>query len=301
MHGDVDRLARSLERVDQLRGHAAGIGDRHARVPAQHLDVRHRAQALRHVGDAARREHERVAAGQDHLPDAGIGGDVGDRPVERLAGKGGRPRGPHRLAAEAEAAVDRADVRELQQHAVGIAVHHAGDGREALVADGIGQLFGRLLQLAHIGHELPRDRVGGVASVDQRQHVGRDGHRVALGDALQRRRLASRRQARVGQLGDRPQRLCVLLHASVARCHPWRFRYPSEPICPVSSPPQACQLRGPSTCSAAACFGTGGRATSRSSPTPCRARRDRCNARTLRNGAVVFSLSASSDLAPRGT
>ena len=58
---------------------------------------------------------------------AGVGGDVGERGVEGLVRQRLRTAGPHHLAPEAEAAVDRADVRELEQHAVGIAVHDAGD------------------------------------------------------------------------------------------------------------------------------------------------------------------------------
>ena len=47
---------------------------------------------------------------------------------------------PDHLAAEAEPAIDRADVHQLEQHAVGIAMHDARDRRMRVIADRIGAL-----------------------------------------------------------------------------------------------------------------------------------------------------------------
>ena len=179
---------------------ALGRHHRHAGVPAQHLDVRDGAEPSRHLADAARRQHEGIAAGEDHLPDARIAGDVGERGVERLAAERLRAAGADRLAAEAEAAVDRADVGELQQHAVGVAVHDAGGAGEAFVADRVGEFFGAMLQLAGVGHELAGDRIVRVGAIDQRGHGRRDGDGVAGGHRLQRDGIRRGHEARRLQL-----------------------------------------------------------------------------------------------------
>src|SRR5258707_236032 len=80
-----------------------------------------------------------------------------------LGGRERRPAAwPDLLAPEAEPAIDRADVHELQQHAVGIAVHDAGDRAVCVVADRIGALRRRGHELSRIGHELACDRVARI-------------------------------------------------------------------------------------------------------------------------------------------
>jgi len=63
------------------------------------------------------------------------------------------------LAAEAEAAVHRADQQRLQQRAVGVAVHDALHGGVGVVADRVGQLVRRGRKLRRVGDELTPDRV----------------------------------------------------------------------------------------------------------------------------------------------
>ena len=69
------------------------------------------------------------------------GGD-GAIDVERLAIGGirqcGRLARPDHFAAKAEPAIHRADMYQLEQHAIGIAVDDAGNGRMRVVADRIG-------------------------------------------------------------------------------------------------------------------------------------------------------------------
>src|SRR5436853_467161 len=93
------------------------------------------------------REHERVAAGEDHLPDVRRAGDIAECRGECFAGQRLRAAGAHDLAPEAEAAVDRADVRQLQENAVAIALYDAGYGRQALLAQRVRALLRPLLQL----------------------------------------------------------------------------------------------------------------------------------------------------------
>ena len=91
--------------------------------------------------------------------------------VERGAIGGLRQRGrlarSDHFAAKTEAAIHRADVHQLEQHPVGIAMHDAGDRRMRVVADRIGVFAWRAHQFQRARNELPRDRIVGVFAVDQ--------------------------------------------------------------------------------------------------------------------------------------
>ena len=186
MHGEPQRRAARLQRCHQLVGDARGIDDRHAAMDADHADMVDGVERRDQLGQPPRRQHQRIAAGQDHFPDLRPRLDVGDGGVE-LVGRQRLAARPDLLAAEAEAAIDRADMQRLQQHAVGIAMHDALDRRARLVADRVGQLLGRDLGLGDARHELARDRIGRIGAVDQPQHLGRDGDRHRLGGLRQPR------------------------------------------------------------------------------------------------------------------
>jgi len=157
-----------------------GSDDRHAAVDADDGDVADGIEGRDQRRQPAWRQHQRVAAGQDHFPDFGVCADVVERRVQfgvaqRLAAW------PYFFSAEAEAAIDRAGMQWLQQNAVGIAVHDAFDRRAGLVADRVGEFLGRDHGLGGRRHELARDRIAGdVAPVDQRQHFGRERDRHGL-------------------------------------------------------------------------------------------------------------------------
>ena len=163
----------------------------------------------------ARRQQEGIAAGDDHLPDLRPGADVVERRLE-LGRRQAVAAGPDLLAAEAEAAIDRAGMARLQQHAIGIAVDDALDRRKPPVADGIRALLRRRVQLGRIGHELAGDGIGGIARLDQRRHVRRDrdgealGHRRELGLARLRHQPARAARARpAGAACGWPIALCA--------------------------------------------------------------------------------------------
>ena len=193
MHAQPERGARGLQGRDKRVVDPRGLDDRHAAVDADHRDMRHRIERLDQRGQAARRQHQRIAAGQDDFPDFLTRTDIGQRGVEfgvvqRLAAR------PYFFSAKAEAAIDRTGMQRLQQHAVGIAVDDALHRRARLVADRIGELFRRDPGLGGRGHKLARDRVvWHIAPVDQRQHFGRQRDRHGL---------RRRREQRVGQ--DQP-------------------------------------------------------------------------------------------------
>ena len=131
------------QRRRQLVRHAAGIGDRDAGVDADDLDMRDRRQRRDDLAEPARRQHQRIAAGQDHLADRRAGARASRR--RRASSASGQHAAVRAdmLAAETEAAIDRADEQRLEQRAVGIAMHDALDRRQRVVGDRIGALVRR--------------------------------------------------------------------------------------------------------------------------------------------------------------
>ena len=109
---------------------------------------------------AAGREDQRVAAGEDDFADFRVGGDIGVG-----GGQFGIAQqaaiGADLFAAEAEAAIDRAGEQGLEQRPVRIAVDDAGDGGERFVGDRVRIFVRGGDQLGGIGDELQADRIGG--------------------------------------------------------------------------------------------------------------------------------------------
>ena len=90
-------------------------------------------------------------------------------------------------------------MRRLQQHAVGIAVDDALERREGLVADRIGALLGRFLQLGRVGNELLADRIIGMR--DQCRHRRRNGDGKAAGDGFDFGQACHIDQPQIGEIG----------------------------------------------------------------------------------------------------
>ena len=138
MQHHVGALARRLECTNECGRNPVRRHHRHAAVHAHDLDVLDRTQRAHDFAQPPRRQDQRIAAGQDDLPDVGMRADV----IERRRQRGARQRlpaaRPDHLAAEAEPAIDRTHVHELEQYAVGIAMHDAFDRTVRVVADRIG-------------------------------------------------------------------------------------------------------------------------------------------------------------------
>ena len=179
----VGRLAGRLERADELGRDPVRLDHRHAGVHADDLHMRHRRQRLDDLAEPPRRQHQRIAAGEDDLPDFGMRADV----VERRVELGARERGPapDHLAAEAEPAIDRADVDRLEQHAIGIAVHDALDRAVGVVADRIGALLRPRVELGRVRHELARDRIVRIGRIDELDDLRGERQRIAGGDPFE--------------------------------------------------------------------------------------------------------------------
>src|SRR5262245_38381870 len=83
--GDVERCRGLLyvgEHVDERRVDRLGIDDRDPGVNAQDLDVCNGAQPLQYGPQATCRECQRIAAGEDDLPDLRVVGDVVEGRIE---------------------------------------------------------------------------------------------------------------------------------------------------------------------------------------------------------------------------
>ena len=109
-----------------------------------------------------------------------------------------------RLAPKTKTAVDGTDGQQLQEHAVGIAMHEPRQRRMDVVADRIGAFLRRDRRFAKIGDKLSRNRILRIVAVDQRHDLRRNGDAVALRHLIETVDLAH--EARVNQIGDRGQR-----------------------------------------------------------------------------------------------
>ena len=131
-------------------------------------------------------QRQRVAAGQDHLADFSMAGDV----VERRLQRGARIAAPdrrQRFLAEAEPAVDGALVGRKQQHPVGMAMRQARHRTIGMVADRVVELAIRLHQLVGRRDDLRPDRIVRIVPVDQVE-IGLWRAHLVVGRRLHRRR-----------------------------------------------------------------------------------------------------------------
>jgi hypothetical protein len=77
----IGRLAAGLQGRDERLVNALRLHHRHAGVESDDLDVIDGGKPLHDLGQAARREDQRVAAGEDDLPDLRMVRDIGESPV----------------------------------------------------------------------------------------------------------------------------------------------------------------------------------------------------------------------------
>src|SRR5262249_15709931 len=90
------------------------------------------------------------------------------------------------LATEAEPAVDRADVGELEQRAIGVAMNDATKRAVPPVTDRVGGFLPARVELGCRRHELARGWIVWIGCVDQLGNGRRDRDGVLRGNALQR-------------------------------------------------------------------------------------------------------------------
>ena len=153
-------------------------------------------------GDPARRQHERVAAGDDDLPDLRPLRDIAERAVERRRVE--QSRGPCRRLRGGS----RSGNRPGRARSASAARGRDSDGRgrgsaTSVVANRVSLVVARRVKFRRAWHELRRDRIGGVGGIDQRRHVVGNGDRKLCGDPAELRRAAPARRGRV-----RPDHRC---------------------------------------------------------------------------------------------
>ena len=117
------------------------------------------------VREPSRRQGQRIAAGEDHFPDSGLVRDIAHRGGKRLRCKMHRTVWPDDRAAKAEPAIDRTDVQQFQERAIGVAVDNAFDRAECEIAGRIGHFVWPLGELGQIRNELAGNRIGGIGAV----------------------------------------------------------------------------------------------------------------------------------------
>lgn len=113
MQRHIDRLAARLQRghkrcVDLLR-----IDDWNAGVEADDLDVIDGSKPGQQFFETPGRQNQRIAAGEDHLPDLRMGADIVESGIEFAGIQRTHTLRTDHLAAKAESAIDGADMHRL--------------------------------------------------------------------------------------------------------------------------------------------------------------------------------------------
>ncbi len=133
-----------------------------------------------------RRQGQRIAAGQNHFPDCRMLLDIADGGGERIRRKMRPPLGSDHLAAKAEPAIDRTDVQQFQEHAIGVAVDDAVDWAEQKITSRIGHFVWLLRELGQIRNKLAGNWIARIGGVYQRRDGAGYSNRIGCGDLLYR-------------------------------------------------------------------------------------------------------------------
>ena len=114
VQSDIGRGAGHDQCGNKIVGDTRGIDDGNAGVPTDDLHMGNSGEAFADLTRTPCVEDEGIAAGQDHLPNLGMCGDISERSLEGLRRQGGLAFRPDHLAAKTETAVDRTSGNELE-------------------------------------------------------------------------------------------------------------------------------------------------------------------------------------------
>ncbi len=163
----------------QFRRDAVRQHHRHAAADAHDLDVGDAAQFAENPVEFLIREHQRVTAGKENVANHRRLADVVDA-GQQFIFIGNRIDVADLAFAGTVAAVHGADVTDLQQHPVGVAMGHSRHRAVPVLGQGIGQVAGVEFQLPGGGEGLAKDGIVAKAlGIDQGEVIGGDRQRKA--------------------------------------------------------------------------------------------------------------------------
>src|SRR5262245_57196782 len=93
--------------------------------------------------------------------------DIIQRALQRFSRESDSFARPDHFAAETKSAINRADMSELEQHAVGIAMDDSIHGAPGIVTDRVGAFTVLVLQFSQIRNKLSRNWIMRVIGMDQ--------------------------------------------------------------------------------------------------------------------------------------
>ncbi len=136
------------------------------------------AQATEQIVEALIRQRQRIAAGDQHVADLGMRGDVVERllPLRAAEGIVAAWLADH-ARARAVAAIGRAEAGGQKQHAVRVAMHEAGHRGVAVLAERIVGLAGRLQIFGADRNVRSPQRLRRVVAAHQARIIRRDAER----------------------------------------------------------------------------------------------------------------------------
>ncbi len=164
-----------LQHIGELVGYAHGQEHRHARADADDLDMGDLAQPAEDLFQDARGQHQRVAAGEQHVAHLRRALEVFDLQVELFAREGCRWIADD-ARARAVAAIGCALGGDQHQHPVRVAMHQPRNRRVAVFRQRILHHGSEWHHLPCGGDHLLADWIVRIVRIDQRNEVGRDIH-----------------------------------------------------------------------------------------------------------------------------
>jgi hypothetical protein len=134
-------------------------------------------QAAQQVIELVVRQGQRVAAGDQHVPDLGLGLDVGQCPLPLRFGKGIVAAGlAHHARTRAVAAVGRTKAGRQEQHAVGVAVDQPRHLSVVILTQRVVGFAGRANVFLPDGDVCAAQPVVGIVAIEQARVIRRDAH-----------------------------------------------------------------------------------------------------------------------------
>jgi len=163
-----------FEHLDQFVGDPVGQHHRHPRADADHLDMLDLAQLGENPVQIGIIEHQRVAAGEEHVAHLRRVADIVEPGPDLVAIRNRIDIADLALAGTVPA-IHGADITDMKQHPVRVAMGYAGGRAVVVFRQRVDHVAFIDFQFMRVGKRLAKHRIVLiVAAIDQRQVVGRD-------------------------------------------------------------------------------------------------------------------------------